>query len=205
MNAKPFAPATERNSRPVLAVLRQEFSHASLILEIGSGTGQHAVFFAANMPRLVWQTSDLTENHAGIQAWLNDARSPNVLAPLELDVLVNDHPAQTYDGVFSANTAHIMSLEAVNRMFSLVGDVLEVGGLFVLYGPFRQKGEFNTASNAEFHRSLQQRDPEMGIRHIEALDEIAARAGLQRQRYYAMPANNQIAVWRKEGLNDGNA
>lgn len=205
MNDKPFAPATERNSRPVLAVLRQEFADASSILEIGSGTGQHAVLFAANMPWLVWQTSDVKENHAGIQAWLNDARLPNVLVPLELDVLVNDHPAQTYDGVFSANTAHIMSLAAVKRMFSLVGGVLDVGGLFILYGPFQQNGEFNTASNADFHRSLQRRDPEMGIRHIEALDEIAARGKLQRQRYYAMPANNQIAVWRKEGLNDGNA
>lgn len=204
MNDKPFSPATERNSRSVLAVLRQEFADASSILEIGSGTGQHAVFFAAEMPQLAWQTSDVKENHAGIHAWLEDAELPNALDPLELDVLVNDCPSDTYDGVFSANTAHIMCLAAVGKMFAIAGNVLDYGGVFVLYGPFRQHGEFNTVSNADFHRSLRQRDAAMGIRHIEALDDLAAQGEMRRLRYYAMPANNQIAVWRKERMNDGN-
>jgi cyclopropane fatty-acyl-phospholipid synthase-like methyltransferase len=205
MNNRPFSPATERNSRSVLAILRRELADASSILEIGSGTGQHAVLFAAEMPHLVWQTSDVKENLAGIRAWLEDTELPNALAPLELDVLINDSLAQMYDGVFSANTAHIMSQGAVEKMFALAGNVLDVGGVFVLYGPFRQNGEFNTVSNADFHRSLRQRDAAMGIRHIEALDDLAARGQLERVRYYAMPANNQIAVWRKEGLDDGNA
>jgi len=198
MNDKPFAPATERNSRPVLAVLRQEFADASSVLEIGSGTGQHAVHFAANLPQLVWQSSDVKENHAAICAWLNDAQLPNTLDPLELDVLVNECPTQDYDAVFSANTAHIMSMAAVEKMFSLVGDILIDRGLFVLYGPFRQNGKFNTTSNADFHRSLQQRDPEMGIRHLENLDELAQRGSMHRVRCYAMPANNSIVVWQKE-------
>jgi cyclopropane fatty-acyl-phospholipid synthase-like methyltransferase len=198
MNNKPFAAATERNSQPVLAALRQEFADTNSVFEIGSGTGQHAVFFAAQMPQLVWQTSDVKENHAGIRAWLDDANLPNVLAPLELNVLDNDHPAKMYDGVFSANTAHIMSLTAVERMFSIVSNVLVDEGVFVLYGPFRQDGEFNTASNADFHRSLRQRDPEMGIRHIEVLDELAATGRMRRIRSYAMPANNHLVVWQKE-------
>jgi hypothetical protein len=198
MNDKPFAPATDRNSQPILKVLRQEFADATSILEIGSGTGQHAVCFAADMPHLTWQTSDVKENHAGIHLWLDDVNLVNVLAPLELDVLVDDRPAQSYDGVFSSNTAHIMSWGAVEKMFSIVSYVLPACGLFVLYVPFRENGEFNTASNSDFHDSLRQRDAAMGLRHIEALDELATGGGMQRVRNYAMPANNQIAVWQKE-------
>ena len=197
MTDKPFAPATERNSQPILKVLRQEFAEARSILEVCSGTGQHAVFIATQLPQLVWQTSDVAENHAGIQAWMDDAQLPNVLAPLKLDVLVNEFPAHSYDGVFAANTAHIMSMAAVEKMFELAGRVLVDGGLFVLYGPFRQNGEFNTLSNADFHRSLRQRDPAMGIRHIEALDELAAQGHMHRIRSYAMPASNLIVVWRR--------
>lgn len=197
MNDRPFAPATERNSRSILEVLRTEFARASSILEIGSGTGQHAVFFGAELAHSKWQTSDVAANHAGIKSWLRDSALPNVLQPLALDVLVDDPPAETYDGVFSANTAHIMSFAAVQKMFAIVSDVLLEGGTFVLYGPFRQNGEFNTTSNADFHQSLRQRDPAMGIRHIEELDELAAKGSMERVRLYAMPANNHIAVWRK--------
>jgi SAM-dependent methyltransferase len=197
MNDKPFAPATERNSQPILDVLRTEFARASSILEIGSGTGQHAVAFAAELSQLVWQPSDVAANHAGIRSWLDESALLNVLQPLALDVLADDPPAETYDGVFSANTAHIMSFAAVEKTFSIVSNVLVDGGLFVLYGPFRQDREFNTTSNADFHRSLRQRDPEMGMRHIEDLDELAARGGMERERLYAMPANNHIAVWQK--------
>jgi len=103
MNDKPFAPATERNSQPILGVLRTEFARASSILEIGSGTGQHTVAFAAELSQIVWQASDVAENQAGIRAWLHEAKLPNVLEPLVLDVLVDELPAETYDGVFSAN------------------------------------------------------------------------------------------------------
>jgi cyclopropane fatty-acyl-phospholipid synthase-like methyltransferase len=167
-------------------------------LEIGSGTGQHAAFFATALPHVTWQTSDLDENHATISAWVTDAAQPNLLPPLSLDVLTTDFPATTFDAVYSANTAHIMSMEAVRKMFELVGDVLSSGGVFCLYGPFRHEGVFNAPSNAAFHQQLQARDTAMGIRHLESLDEEGHRHQLSRQRLYAMPANNNMAVWQKE-------
>jgi len=199
MDEKPFAPATERNSQPILDVIREEFRSRGSILEIGSGTGQHAVSFGPELGHLVWQTSDVAENHAGILAWLAEAALPNVSEPVVLDVLADTMPSGPYDGVYSANTAHIMSFAAVEKMFLLVASVLADDGVFVLYGPFRQGGEFNTLSNAEFHRSLRQRDPDMGIRHLEDLDRLAAAGGMIRVRSYAMPANNHIAVWVKRG------
>ena len=162
-------------------------------------TGQHAVFFCQAMHHLVWQTSDVPGNHGGIRAWLADASLSNVLEPLALDVLNAELPRERYDGVFSANTAHIMNPEAVEEMFTLVAAVLQDSGVFVLYGPFRQGGRFNAPSNADFHRSLRHRDPGMGIRHLEELDSLAQRGGMRRVRLYAMPANNNLAVWVKDG------
>ena len=197
MTDKPFAESAERNGVPILNVLQDEFSQSTHVLEIGSGTGQHAARFAAAMRHLQWQTSDLDENHVGIIAWVNAAGLENLLLPLAVDVREADLPAQSFDAVYSANTAHIMSLAAVEKMFALVGGVLADDGVFCLYGPFRIGGEFNTPSNAAFHKSLRSRDPEMGIRHLESLDELGEEHGLTRTRLYAMPANNHIAVWRK--------
>jgi SAM-dependent methyltransferase len=206
MNPKPFAAATERNSLPILEVIRSEFEHASTVLEIGSGTGQHAVSFGNALNHLFWQTSELIENHAGIHAWLDEEGLPNVRKPIELDVMAADVSPQDYDAVFSANTAHIMSYEAVEKLFSLVGKTLRDNGIFCLYGPFRQGGEFNTQSNADFDRSLRGRNPEMGIRDLEALDKLGESGGMVRERLYAMPANNNLAVWRKRaaGVIDDN-
>jgi len=198
MTDKPFAEYADRNGVPILDVLTDEFAAAQQVLEIGSGTGQHAARFAAALPHLVWQTSDLVENHPGINTWVEDAKLRNLLPPLALDVQIDNVNAAAYDGVFSANTAHIMSYAAVTRMFALVGQGLAAGGVFCLYGPFRQQGKFNTESNAAFDRSLRDRDSDMGIRDLEALDTLAADNGMQRQRIYAMPANNHIAVWRRE-------
>ncbi len=199
MIEKPYAEATARNSEAILGAIRVEFRDLESILEIGSGTGQHAVFFCQALDHLVWQTSDVPGNHGGIGAWLADASLPNVLEPLALNVLDAGLPQKRYDGVYAANTAHIMSPEAVEKMFTIVAEVLRDGGVFVLYGPFRQGGRFNTSSNADFHHSLRQRDPAMGIRHIEELDSFAQRGGMRRVRLYAMPANNNLAVWVKDG------
>ncbi len=206
MSQKPFAPSTERNSLPILEVIRREFEHASTVLEIGTGTGQHAVCFGNALHHLHWQTSELIENHAGIHAWLDEAGLPNVSKPIELDVMTAEVLPQDYDAVFSANTAHIMSYEAVVKMFSLVGKALREDGIFCLYGPFRQGDEFNTQSNADFDRSLRERNPEMGIRDIEALDKLGESGGMARERLYAMPANNCLAVWKKRaaGVSDDN-
>lgn len=198
MIEKPFAPATDRNKQAILRVIREEFRNVASVLEIGSGSGQHAVYFGAELKHLMWQTSDVETNHAGIRAWLSDAALANVCAPLILDVLSNTVPEQSYDGVFSANTTHIMSIKAVEKMFSLVSTVLNGGGVFVLYGPFRQHGVFNTRSNAQFHESLRQADANMGIRHLEELDRMAAAGGMYRERLYALPANNSIAVWMND-------
>ena len=198
MAEKPFSDYAERNSGPILEVLVTEFASVSSVLEIGSGTGQHAVRFAAALPHLHWQTSDLEENHAAIEAWVSDSGLPNLSLPLSLDVRTADVAGASFDAVYSANTSHIMGMAAVERMFDLVGSTLSERGLFCLYGPFRQGGEFNTPSNADFHQNLRARDSEMGIRHIEALDELGLRNKLRRDRLYAMPANNHLAVWQKE-------
>ncbi len=195
--AKPNAPAAMRNQDPILEVISDEFQGCRTILEIGSGTGQHAVFFASKMPWLTWQTSDLQENHDGINAWLEEATVDNVESPLELDV---EKPLQTddnFDGVFSANTAHIMSIGAVECMFGTVSECLVEGGKFCLYGPFNLNGEFTSDSNMNFDASLKSQNPLMGIRDLADLDGFAEASGLKRANLYAMPANNMIVVWTK--------
>lgn len=194
---KQSAPATERNRNAILDVLVREFHAVTSVLEIGSGTGQHAVFFAENIPTLRWQTSDRLENHAAINAWVEDAELDNVLLPLAVDVLEVDSVPGNYDAVFSANTAHIMSFAAVIRMFELVGRVLSGGGVFCLYGPFNLNGEFTSESNAVFDRSLKSQDALMGIRDLEALVDLAGQSGMRELRRYTMPANNILIVWQK--------
>lgn len=196
---RPFAEATERNGAPILDVLAHELSAASSVFEIGSGTGQHAARFAAALPELRWQPSDLAANIDGMRAWRAASGVKNILDPLVLDVR---DPAPTdarFDAVFSANTAHIMGIDAVRCMFSLAGRLLAPGGRFLLYGPFRQGGRFSTPSNAAFDRSLRERDTEMGIRDLEAMDALATDNGMLAHRLYAMPANNLLRVWLMQG------
>ncbi|ANO51559.1 DUF938 domain-containing protein [Woeseia oceani] len=199
------APATSRNREPILEVLKQELRDCRNVLEIGSGTGQHAVYFAEHLPTLRWQTSDREENLANISNRLNSVARDNIGEPLALDVLHDEDPDGAYDGIFSANTAHIMSIQAVVALFALVGRLLPEGAPFCLYGPFRIDGEFTSDSNEQFDTSLKQRDSAMGIRDLEYLDELAALAQLQRTALYAMPANNFIAVWRKMATVAGSA
>ena len=196
MHDRPVAAAATRNADPILEVLRHEFRNSTDVLEIGSGTGQHAIHFAASLDHLQWQTSDLEENHPAIRAWIADARLPNVREPIALDVTTADL-STSYDAVYSANTAHIMSIDEVARMFALAARVLRPDGLFCLYGPFRRFGQFNTDSNARFDASLRARDPSMGIRDLEELDAMAATDGLHRQNLYAVPSNNLVVIWKK--------
>lgn len=198
MSQAALAPHTARNNRPILEVLRTELPGVTSVLEIGSGSGQHATTIAAELEALVWQTSDRQQNHAVIRQWLLEAAVPSVLEPLALDVLYDAYPESKYDAVFSANTAHIMSPEAVEKMFDIVGTVLHASGAFCLYGPFRQDGVFSSESNANFHRSLRAQNDEMGIRHLEELDEIASSSGLHKKGMYAMPANNLMLVWQRK-------
>ena len=193
--ARPCASAAARNAAPILGVLRHELRDCSTVFEIGSGTGQHAVTFAAALPGLEWRTSDLAQSHAGIRAWIAEAGLGNVLAPLSFDVLTAELPRERYDAVFSANTAHIMSYAAVRRMFRLAGGMLRRPGVFCLYGPFSRGGAFSTDSNEAFDASLRARNPAMGIRDLDDLETLAADNGMQLARVYAMPANNLLVVW----------
>ena len=203
MSSKPYAPACERNREPIYAVISQLFADKSSILEIGSGTGQHAVYFAERMPHLHWQCSDLEENQGGIRQWLDEARLPNTPPPVVLDVLQDDWPVLQVDGVFSANAVHIMPWEAVIAMIGGVGRVLQEDGLLVLYGPFNYQGKYSSDSNARFDEWLKQQSPHSAIRDFEAMNELAMEAGLKICDDLAMPANNRIIYWKKvstEGL-----
>lgn len=194
---KPYAEACDRNRAPILSVIEPLFADCKAVLEIGSGTGQHAVFFAAKMPHLTWYTSDVKQNHADIRAWVRDAGLANVHTPLALDVKQTDWPDVAVDAVFSANTAHIMHWPEIEAMFSSVGRLLPPLGKFVLYGPFNYHGHYTSDSNARFDVWLKARDPVSGIRNFEDLDRLAGQAGLQFRQDYEMPANNRILYWQK--------
>jgi SAM-dependent methyltransferase len=195
---KPYSESCEQNREPILNVLRAELNGHSRLLEIGSGTGQHAVYFAPDFPCLEWQTSDVSAYHAGIHAWLEDAESGNILPPLTLDVCRDPWPDNAFDAIFSANTVHIMSWPEVECLFTGVGKVLEPGGIFCLYGPFNYAGQFTSESNARFEHWLKARDPLSGIKDFEALEQLAAKAGMELKEDYEMPANNRMLVWLKD-------
>jgi len=194
---KQFSAACERNSAPILEVLRGALENCVSLLEIGSGTGQHAVFFGAHLPHLVWQTSDLQGNHASILAWQESARLPNVRAPLILDT-DGDWPDQQFDAVFSANTCHIMAWGEVVAMFSGIAQILKVGGTLCIYGPFNYNGKFTSGSNEQFDASLRAQYPHMGIRDFEAINALAIAQHLELKADHQMPANNRLLVWRQK-------
>jgi len=197
MSDKPFSPACERNRDPILALLRRHFADRRHVLEIGSGTGQHAVHFAAAMPQLTWQTSDRTENLPGIQQWLDEAALANTPAPLPVDVAAVDWLCDPFDAVFSANTLHIMRWTEVEALFAALPSVTTVDAKLAIYGPFNYGGKYTSDSNAEFDASLQARVPHMGIRGFEAVDMLAHAAGFGLIDDVAMPANNRTLVWRR--------
>ena len=196
---KPYAESCEQNRDPILEVLRPLLREACHVLEIGSGTGQHAVYFSTQLPHLLWQTSDTIEHHAGINAWLDNGGPVNALPPLELDVRSSAWPTRRYDAVFSANTVHIMGWEAVVALFAGVGCVLAPHGLFILYGPFNYSGRYTSESNARFDQWLKARDPQSAIRNFEDLEGLAQSAGLVLHADIEMPVNNRTLVWRKTG------
>ena len=194
---KPYSPACDRNREPILQVLRAYLSGDEQVLEIGSGTGQHAVYFAQAMPGLCWQCSDLAENLPGICAWLAEAALPNTPPPIELDCGAQRWPVLQADCVFSANAIHIMGWPQVQGLFDKLPAVLRAGGRLLLYGPFNLGGRYTSASNAEFDQWLRQRDPASGIRDLEAVDALAQAVGLRLIAQQPMPANNFCMVWQR--------
>lgn len=196
MDARPFAPACERNRDPILAVLRTHFADRRRVLEVGSGTGQHAVHFAAAMPWLTWQCSDVEANLPGIRLWLDEAALANTPPAIALDVR-GAWPGARFDAVFSANTLHIMGWADVEAFFAGVGRVLDADGVLAVYGPFMYAGAHTSASNREFDAWLRARDPASGIRGFEAVDALAHGIGMTLAADVAMPANNRTLVWRR--------
>ncbi|MEN8178046.1 MAG: DUF938 domain-containing protein [Pseudomonadota bacterium] len=196
MSEKPFSEACEQNKQPILDVLKRLFADVTQVLEVGSGTGQHAVYFAESLPYLHWQTSDREENHPGIRAWLGEAALSNTGLPISLDV-TKEWPEQTFGGIFSANTTHIMSWPQVEQLFRGVGEALQLGGCFVLYGPFNFGGWYTSDSNRSFDQWLKNRDPLSGIRNFEDLNRLASEQGLVFQEAIEMPVNNRMLVWRR--------
>lgn len=194
---KPFSQACENNKEPILDVLQGVFTAPAVIVEIGSGTGQHAVHFGHHLPHLTWQPTDQAEYLPGIRAWLDEASLTNVAAPLLLDVTAPEWPVTRADGCFSANTTHIMAWPAVEAMFRGIGNLLAEGGAFCLYGPFSYGGEHTSASNAAFDDRLRKQDPAMGIQNREDLEALAEEVGLNLEEDHAMPANNRTLVWRR--------
>jgi cyclopropane fatty-acyl-phospholipid synthase-like methyltransferase len=197
MREKPCSAACERNRDPILAVLHSFFADRRHVLEIGSGTGQHAVYFAAALPELVWQTSDRAGNLAGIRLWLDEAALPNTPAPLALDVADGDWPRDTFDAVFSANTLHIMGWSEVEALFARLPRVTTPGAKLAIYGPFNIGGRFTSDSNAAFDASLKARAPQMGLRDVAAVDALAQAAGFALLEDIAMPANNHLRLWQR--------
>jgi cyclopropane fatty-acyl-phospholipid synthase-like methyltransferase len=197
MTKKPFADACERNRDPILAVLRSHFSDRERVLEIGSGTGQHAVYFAQKMPTLQWQTSDRVANLPGLRRWLDEASLSNTPAPLELDVN-GVWPSGIFDGIFSANTLHIMSWAEVETLFRNLERISTPDAKLAIYGPFNYDGRFTSDSNAAFDRSLKSRGAHMGIRDFEAVNSIASSAQFALIDDVPMPANNHLLVWQRQ-------
>jgi cyclopropane fatty-acyl-phospholipid synthase-like methyltransferase len=193
---KHYSEACEENKDPILDVLQRELADRRAVLEIGSGTGQHAVYFSRHLPHLTWQPSDLEINHASINAWRYEAELANLLPPLLLDVASDHWPDCRVDSVFSANTTHIMAWPAVVAMITGIGALLETGGIFCLYGPFNYNRSYTSDSNARFDAWLKQRDPQSGLRDIENLVELANASGLYLKQDYAMPVNNRLLVWQ---------
>lgn len=197
MSGKPFSAACERNRDAILEVLRVHCADRRQALEIGSGSGQHAVHFAAALPQLTWQTSDQARNLPGIRAWLRDAALPNTPAPLSLDVASGPWPSAAFDVVFSANTLHIMAWPEVQSLFAHLPACTGPQAKLVIYGPFKFGGGFTSQSNAAFDRSLRDDAPHMGIRDAEAVDALAAAAGFSLLASVAMPANNFCRIWQR--------
>jgi cyclopropane fatty-acyl-phospholipid synthase-like methyltransferase len=189
-----FSEACERNKAAILEALLAVFPSRGRALEIGSGTGQHVVYFAPHFPRLSWQPTEREENLQDLEARISQEGGRRVLPPIQLDVR-NAWPDHHYDAVFSSNTTHIMGWGEVCRMFAGVGARLRPQGVFCLYGPFNEEGRFTAQSNADFDQDLRQRDPSMGLRDVEALDSLAGDHGMELHKQVNLPANNQLLVF----------
>ena len=195
--SKPFSQACENNKNHILKALQPALQNAVSVLEIGSGTGQHSVFFAKKLPHLQWYTSDREVNHQWIKLWHDEVQLANLHPPLLLD-LNDPWPVNKVDAIYTANTFHIVSWELITRFFAWVNQHLNQQWVVCIYGPFKYKGEFTSPSNDEFNSLLQSRDPLSGIRDFEAIEQLAVQSGLKLLSDTAMPANNQLLIFKRQ-------
>ncbi|MEO1575387.1 MAG: DUF938 domain-containing protein [Pseudomonadota bacterium] len=201
MSTLPFSEAAERNKAPILAALRPWLGRdATRVLEVGSGTGQHAAFFARELPDISWQPTDRPDYLPGLHARIAASELPNLAAPFELDVDAPPADVPPVDVIYTANTLHIMAWPSVVRCFALVGGWLAPGGRLVVYGPFHVGGRATSKSNARFDQSLRSRGVGMGVRGREAVCRQADAVGFSLVSVTPMPANNQLLVFERRAI-----
>jgi hypothetical protein len=197
LDTRPFSQSCENNKNPILAVLREELRGVDAVLELGSGTGQHARYFVEQIPGLCWQTTDVAENLPGIESWRQGYRGEGLPPPLPLDVRDDNWGVDIPAAIFTANSLHIMAWTAVEALFRYLGEHAPIGNRLCIYGPFNYRGEYTSDSNARFDEWLAQRNPASAIRDFEAVDALAGSAGYQLHADHAMPANNRLLVWHR--------
>ncbi|MBL4573791.1 MAG: DUF938 domain-containing protein [Gammaproteobacteria bacterium] len=193
----PFSQASENNKQVILEILERHLKNGDQVLELAGGTGQHAVHFAANLPYLHWQSSDIPSNVDSLNLRIVAAKLTNLPAAITIDVNHSPWISTKPTAIFSANSLHIMSADSVENFFNGINEVLQADGIAVVYGPFKYAGEFTTESNEDFDHWLKNRDPVSGIRDFEWVSELATKANLTLIEDNAMPANNQLLVWKK--------
>ena len=199
LDGLPYSQACENNKACILEVLERRFADAIEVLEIGAGTGQHAVHFAAAMSWLRWQPSDLAVNLPTLRPRCELYGGGNLLPPLALDVSARPWPVRPLPAaLFSANSLHIMPWTSVVAFFAELGERAVAGTLLAVYGPFNYGGSYTSDSNARFDQWLAARDPHSAIRDFEAVDSLAAGAGFALMEDHAMPANNRLLLWRRQ-------
>ena len=198
MIEKPYAPSCDKNQSVILSTLKEVIKdQPGKLLEVGSGTGQHAVFCAPHFPQLTWCTSDVTANHEGIQQWLEEIPIANIEKPVEFEVGTHSFPKGDFDYVFTANTLHIMSWEKCQTLIKSFGENLKEQAVVMIYGAFNYNGDFTSESNKRFNQWLKDRDSQSGIRRFEDVEALFQEQGFSLQQHIEMPANNRFLIFRK--------
>lgn len=194
---KPFSQACENNKKPILQIIQTIFCESATVWEIGSGTGQHACYFAQHLPHLIWQATDREDSLVGINSWVEDAGLPNLPKSLALNVSDPEWPCQKIEALFTANTLHIMSWQEIECFFTGLEKYLSERAKVIIYGPFNYNGHYTSGSNLQFDQWLKMRNPESGIRDFEAIEKRAKSANLIIINDFSMPSNNRLLVLQK--------
>ena len=195
---KPMSTAAERNQEPILKVLKDFITYEDRrLLEVGSGTGQHAVYFAPHFPQLEWHPTDVSGKLKGIKQWMHEAGVRNIQPPVRLEIGKDDFPKLKFDVVFTANTFHIMPWKEGKSLIKLLGHRLREGSRAIFYGPFKYDGQFTSPSNEAFDRQLKESDPTSGIRAFEDINKAMIKNGFELIDDIDMPANNQMLIYSR--------